>query len=222
MQSDKDLAKRRMQEAYNKSHSGSEQITNEDNLGRNFNTTENKDGMIKEDSNRRLIPNDDDIYCKFCDSPINPTNVKTKDRENVQSKFKKPLIAVSIVFSLVILSMLLILTNQLNSLNSELTNYKNKNTDLSTQISSRNNQVSNLETQINNLEASNSSLSSEKYSMQYKVDFLEKNIAIVIEGDKKKVYHSYGCSQIPSTYKFWAYNINAAEDKGYKPCPYCH
>ena len=34
-------------------------------------------------------------------------------------------------------------------------------------------------------------------------------------------YHRYGCPNIDENDSFWIYNINAAESRGYTPCPEC-
>ena len=54
-----------------------------------------------------------------------------------------------------------------------------------------------------------------------KLRFYEKYIVIVPDDGTNK-YHIYGCSRYDETSEFFAFNINAAKGKGYKPCPYCY
>jgi len=54
-----------------------------------------------------------------------------------------------------------------------------------------------------------------------KADFLDNEIAIVPD-DGTYTYHKYGCLWLNKSSHFWAYNIEAAKAKGYKPCPYCY
>lgn len=53
-----------------------------------------------------------------------------------------------------------------------------------------------------------------------KVDFIDEFI-VFIEDDGTDFYHKYECDKFVGDY-FWAYNIEAAEYNGYKPCPLCH
>jgi len=50
--------------------------------------------------------------------------------------------------------------------------------------------------------------------------FLFTCIAIVYD-DGSDYYHAYGCTHHNSD-EFWAYNVEAAKGRGYKPCTYCH
>lgn len=59
----------------------------------------------------------------------------------------------------------------------------------------------------------------EKYqSLQENYDFYYKFAACVDENNN--YYHHYGCDYFDDS-SFWIYNINAADEKGYKPCPHC-
>ena len=56
--------------------------------------------------------------------------------------------------------------------------------------------------------------------LESKLKFYEKYI-VVVSDDGTKQYHTYGCSKFDGS-SFWAFNINAAVDKGYSPCSYCN
>ncbi len=48
--------------------------------------------------------------------------------------------------------------------------------------------------------------------------FYEEHIGLVNRFDHK--YHTYGCEDFDDS-EFWAYNIDQAEQLGYRPCPKC-
>ncbi|NMC56273.1 MAG: zinc-ribbon domain-containing protein [Eubacteriaceae bacterium] len=62
-----------------------------------------------------------------------------------------------------------------------------------------------------------------KYTQaKHENDFFDKSAGIVID-DKTKYYHTYNCEVFQNTKKgYWIYNVEAAKDEGYKPCPKCH
>ena len=43
---------------------------------------------------------------------------------------------------------------------------------------------------------------------------------VFVEDNNTNLYHKYNCSRFGDEV-FWAYNIDAAIDKGYDPCPIC-
>lgn len=55
--------------------------------------------------------------------------------------------------------------------------------------------------------------------MQEEIDFYDEYVVFVSD-DGTNTYHNYRCFKFDSSY-FWAYNINAAEQKGYSPCRWC-
>ena len=69
----------------------------------------------------------------------------------------------------------------------------------------------------------------ERYSKGYRYDdyysllkdsnFLHNKIAIVYD-DEDNYYHEYGCAHHNSD-EFWAFNTEAAINRGFEPCPYC-
>lgn len=60
----------------------------------------------------------------------------------------------------------------------------------------------------------------EARELQDQVDFMDKYVVLVFD-DNSNNYHTYECFEDYDG-SFWAYNINAAENKGYTPCPDCH
>ena len=53
-----------------------------------------------------------------------------------------------------------------------------------------------------------------------KLEFYDECI-VFVEDDGTDLYHIYECDRFKGDY-FWAYNIEQAEYRGYKPCPICH
>ena len=51
------------------------------------------------------------------------------------------------------------------------------------------------------------------------LQFYEEYVVFVSD-DGTNRYHKYGCSKFDDAY-FWAFNVDAAIDKGYTPCPHC-
>lgn len=90
---------------------------------------------------------------------------------------------------------------QIKQLNSE-------NKDLMEKLETKSSYITELNSRIGNL--------------QLKANFLDNNVVIVWD-DGTKLYHKYGCTHrdIFKTTTFWAYNIEAAKQLGYRPCPYC-
>ena len=62
-----------------------------------------------------------------------------------------------------------------------------------------------------------------EYLLSYKdkAKFLDDHIAFVVSNNTD-VYHTYDCQHRKNAKSFWAYNTEAAEYKGYRPCKVCH
>ena len=58
------------------------------------------------------------------------------------------------------------------------------------------------------------------YSINSKLSFYEKHV-VCVPNDGSKKYHKYGCSKFYQDDGYWAFNVEAAKDRGYKPCNYC-
>ena len=53
---------------------------------------------------------------------------------------------------------------------------------------------------------------------QRETNFYKEYIGLVNEGDR--TYHTYGCEDFDNSY-FYAYNVDQAENRGYRPCQKC-
>ena len=81
-------------------------------------------------------------------------------------------------------------------------------------------EISDLESQVKNKQSIIDSLQSQVWDNEELVDFVN-NYVVFVEDDGTNYYHKYECYRFKGDY-FWAFNIEAARDKGYKACPYCH
>ena len=84
----------------------------------------------------------------------------------------------------------------------------------------------NLETENENLTSRITNLITDKTKLQTKINeqakeiiFYDKHI-VFIEDDGTKKYHKYDCQKFVGS-SFWAYNLESAKSKGYKPCSLC-
>ena len=72
-----------------------------------------------------------------------------------------------------------------------------------------------------------SSASSERKKLQREITNLESTLSfyeehvVIVPNNNTYTYHIYGCKYCDTSYGFWIYNYNAAQDKGYSPCKYC-
>ena len=101
--------------------------------------------------------------------------------------------------------------------------------DLEAQVAGQKDTISGLYTQIDAVEVNRDfyKAESEKYKKQVseyrpKAQFLDDKIALIVEGDYTYAYHTYDCYIFKNSTYFYAYNIEAAEARGYSPCKICH
>ncbi len=80
--------------------------------------------------------------------------------------------------------------------------------------------VRSLEGTISHLRSSLQTAHDETAAMQEKADFIDAHV-VFVEDDGTKYYHTYECSRFVRQ-GYWIFGRNAAEAKGYIPCPYCH
>ena len=74
---------------------------------------------------------------------------------------------------------------------------------------------------IKELEKDYSDLFSDFLDYGAKADFLDNYIAFVVSDDAY-AYHTYDCHFFQNCDSYWAYNIEAAQSRGYSPCKVCH
>jgi hypothetical protein len=80
-----------------------------------------------------------------------------------------------------------------------------KNNDLENEIDDLENEIDDLENEIDGLE-------NDLY-------FYDKHVVFVLN-DGTNIYHKVDCYKFGS-YSFWAFNVEAAKGRGYRPCSWC-
>lgn len=103
--------------------------------------------------------------------------------------------------------------NKIKNLESSLSEKDKIITDLKYKVSVQESEIGQLNSNID-------SYKSLYQDYRDKVRFMDDYIVIVSD-DGTNLYHKYDCPDLDLTY-FWAYNIEAACDKGYYPCPRCN
>ena len=76
-----------------------------------------------------------------------------------------------------------------------------------------------LSDNILELKEENTNLQSKILRYTDEIEFYDECV-VFIEDDGTKYYHNYDCRKFIGE-SFWAYNTEAAQSKGYKPCPDC-
>lgn len=145
-------------------------------------------------------------------STIHESNKSTiiKDAKK-KPKFKTAAIVLSITTAVFMISTV-ILSTSLITVNSKYEELNAKVYDLESSISSK-------ENEIKNLKESNEDETIENLKNKLTASFYTEYAGCVGENDY--YYHSDPyCDYFDST-SFYIYNIESAEAKGYKPCPYC-
>ena len=150
-------------------------------------------------------------YCSRCGSLVDN---QTKQCTGCGKKYFKGIrfnkvFCIVLAFSLVLIAAIGVIAYQYSEINS----LTEKTSSLNSKITSLNSQISTLKTQKTNLE---------KKVNQYEdiVEFVDDYV-VFVEDDGTKLYHKYECYKFKGNY-FWAFNKEAAIDKGYKACSECH
>ena len=150
-------------------------------------------------------------YCSRCGSLIDN---QTKQCTGCGKKYFKGIrfnkvFCIVLAFSLALIAAIGFIGYQYTEINS----LEEKTASLNSKVNSLNSQISTLKTQKSNLE---------KKVNQYEdiVEFVDDHV-VFVEDDGTKLYHKYECYKFKGNY-FWAYNTEAAIDRGYKACSACH
>ena len=174
-------------------------------------------------------------FCKLCGAPIDPVTRKCTDCR--KQHFRPPVlhkkhlaIAAGV---LACAAVVFLVTNLVSSLASQKDAAQAQIDDLNARITELEEKVTEQERQINVYKRNESSylgqlaskddtienLREKNNLMSYEIAFYDRHVVFVADDGTKK-YHNYSCEYLDLSY-FWAYNTEAAEDRGYKPCSHC-
>lgn len=147
-------------------------------------------------------------FCKFCGGVI---DTKTKKCTSCGKQFFRLTKGIVAIMSLSIVLAALVGFNIYLCIG--LRNSTSSISALSRQIIEKEATISALEDEVGALEA-------EKEETASELDFYE-SYAVIVADDGTELYHAYGCDDLDIS-SFWIYNIDAAKNEGYEPCPKCH
>lgn len=80
-------------------------------------------------------------------------------------------------------------------------------------------EINALNTTNEKLKKENSTIKKDLNAYREQIEFFDEFV-VFVEDDGTDLYHKYECNRFIGNH-FWAYNIDAAEDEGYHPCPLC-
>ena len=170
-------------------------------------------------------------FCKLCGDPIDPMTRKCTGCK--KQYFRPPVltdkhyfIAATAVACIVVAFLLVMLISQRSTYEAQVAELTTRVSDLETRLSeaednasyhsrvseTRLSQIEDLRKKIEELEDRNSDLILE-------IIFYDQHVVFVGDDGTRK-YHKYDCPYLDLSY-FWAYNTEAAVDRGYKPCSHC-
>lgn len=163
------------------------------------------------------------LFCKNCGTECGPNDTKCPNcgkrvRFVRKAINKKPLLIVTfciLFLSVIGLSITCTMLYQQNvESQSTITSLDELSQNLQRTIDRKNDKIKELEKDY-------SDLFSDFLDYGAKADFLDNYIAFVVSDDAY-AYHTYDCHFFQNCDSYWAYNIEAAQSRGYSPCKVCH
>lgn len=163
------------------------------------------------------------LFCKNCGTECGPNDTKCPNcgkrvRFVRKAINKKPLLIVTfciLFLSVIGLSIACTMLYQQNvESQSTITSLDELSQNLQRTIDRKNDKIKELEKDY-------SDLFSDFLDYGAKADFLDNYIAFVVSDDAY-AYHTYDCHFFQNCDSYWAYNIEAAQSRGYSPCKVCH
>lgn len=166
-------------------------------------------------------------YCKHCGGLIDSETKKCTSCGKQYFHIPKLKFNKTVCITLILLTVISLTTGfnvyQYNKLMSD----NNEISSLTEQVESLNNQLSSKQGEIFLLNSTVKTHESKIESLEKQINFYENHVAIVYDYNTN-LYHKYICYDAAlKIYKngdssFWIYNTEAAEKRGYSPCPSCH
>lgn len=167
-------------------------------------------------------------FCKLCGNPIDPATKKCtgcgKQYFRLPSRKGSSLVwkvvaVLSVIAVCLCIYRITQLETRLSDMQSLATEQEAKIAELSKtgeslqkRIAEKSSKVSSLTNDINTLKRKN-----EKMEKVY--NFCNNHV-VVVSDDGTRKYHKIQCIYFDDSY-FWAYNLEAAQQKGYQPCSFC-
>ncbi len=155
-------------------------------------------------------------FCSHCGSPIDE-ETKTcmgcgkqyfKGIKHILKKlFSKQQIALTIVSFVLLISIIANIILAVNVVDLDRAYRINRD-----KVENYEDRIDGYLDKINNLKKEVAGLESDLY-------FYDKYV-VFVSNDGTNLYHKVDCYKFDSSH-FWAYNVNAAENKGYSPCSWC-
>lgn len=141
-------------------------------------------------------------YCSLCGNPIDG---ETKRCTGCGKQYFKGIPWKRVIA--VIFSLLLVASLAVNMLSYRvLEEIVHENDDLAEKINSIQVEKKDIENELKE---------------NYKIFNEINKLVVFVEDDGTKLYHRFQCEKFKGD-SFWAFNLDAAKDKGYKPCSLCH
>ena len=139
-------------------------------------------------------------------------------------------VAVACVLAAVLLVMLIsqrsTYESRIAQLNSDIASLETRLSEVEDELAAKDRTIQGLERSDTNLRKEISSkkstiekLQKENSDMRAEIRFYDNHV-VFIGDDGTRKYHNYDCPYLDLSY-FWAYNTEAAVDRGYKACSHC-
>lgn len=166
-------------------------------------------------------------YCKYCGGAIDSESRKcTKcGKQYFRPRIKKPIVLGALAI-LAILGLAILNVYQFNRYQTDSAKLENQIAELTSTIQEqeaaiekKDSSIQSKMTEITKLKTENAKLNEKNYLLSDEIRFYDKHI-VFVNNDGSRLYHKYDCVDFGDC-SFWAYNIEAVDGYGYKPCSKC-
>jgi len=172
------------------------------------NATNNRANVdSKETHSKQLLESNVGRYCKMCGGTVNRGNKKCESCG--KQYFRAP--DWRYVLPLALIALLISLSANINQ-NQQIDEISNEANKLKDKLEKSERDAESLRRQLGEVTDENLKM----YSMKIFMD----SYVVIVPDDGTRKYHKYGCDDLDLS-SFWVLNVEAAEQKGYKPCKAC-
>lgn len=152
------------------------------------------------------------VYCRKCGSLVDSDNGICANCGADSNASNSDVTAICWFLGILLLVFIVVIVVYASNLNNtETEDNQSDYDDLQSQISI-------LEDEKNQLQIELDECQSQLVVNEEELNFY-RQAAVIVPDDNSKKYHTYSCDKWD--YPIWIYNTEAAEGKGYTPCPYC-